>query len=251
MLILIQNRSIRFYLGIARASVEIPSKRNDDIDSDEEDTTTANTPRAAVKLARRVASDELSDTSTDGTISDDDHVSGGYNSHDLPGKSQDNPSHAIHALAAHVPVAKPDDAVRERIAAANNETQQRSDDIHPIPPITREQPGNNADNTYGRGSSGSEDISGSEEEESSAADNLQPSSTTRPTTSDTTPLGRDNPAPQANARFPAVAAPQNTTTNARFPAAPSTPQNTTTNARFPSGPAANPTRNLSMLHSSR
>ena len=204
-----------------------------------------------VKPARRVASGELSDTSTDATISDDEDAPSAYNEHDSPGKSQDNPSDAIHALAAHVPVSKPDDMIRERIANANNQAQQRSEDIHPAPPTIRvtepsNTPGpmeNTADKSYGRGS-GSEDVSESDEEESSAVDNqpTQPSATTRPTTSETTPLARDNPAPQPNARFPPTSAPQNPSSMPRT--------NPNNNARFPSGPAANPTRKISALHSS-
>lgn len=178
-----------------------------------------------------------------------------YNEHDSPARPQDNPTNAIHALAANVPVMKPDENIRERIMNADNLATQRSEDIHPVAPtINVARPSTNPDaredddeKSNGR-ESASEEVSESEEEESSAAAYNQPpqltqsSAAARPTvpeTPPTAPLTRGPTTPPANARFPGAPAGSN---------APSTSQpNPTNNTRQPGSTGPNSNRKISIF----
>lgn len=170
---------------------------------------------------------------------DEDHRAT-YNEHDSSKHIQDNPTNALHALAANVPVTKPDENVRERIINADNQAMQRSEDIRPVPPtiqLTRPSTNtvrgqNHGDTSPVRGST-SGDITESDEDESSAAAYNQPP--------EPTPANPPN-VPQTPTRLPGTPAGQNPPPTSR-----PNPDNST---RQPGGAGPNSNRKISLFLSS-
>ena len=192
-----------------------------------------------VKPARRLASDERSDTNSESTISDNEEkYPATYNEHEPPRNASSHATPGVNILPALIPGGKPNESSRERLSNTANQGAQRSEDIHPTPPTIR--PGQT--NTTGAknnqpslkslsdandaSDSGSGDLSGSDSEGPPTGNKAQPpaSSTTRPGVPSATPTAR-NPA-----------APITTTTQSQF----STPRtNPTNNARLLPGSGTN------------
>ena len=90
------------------------------------------------KLARRIPTEERSDTSAESSNSgDEDTYSANYNEHERPADVPTTNPRSVAAMATSAPVVKPtDDAVRRR-AVETASSAQRSEDIHPTPPTLR------------------------------------------------------------------------------------------------------------------
>ena len=90
------------------------------------------------KLARRIPTEERSDTSAESSISGDEATySANYNEHERPGDASRANPRSVAAVATTAPIVKPtDDAVRRRAVEATS-SAQRSEDIHPTPPTLR------------------------------------------------------------------------------------------------------------------
>lgn len=149
----------------------------------------------ALKLAQRVSSSQLSVTSSESAISNDQQdYSAKYNEHELPENSRSNPSRALQAIVAGTPAVKPvDESTRgptiRTTHLLNPETQMRKSESEDSDVIA----------------SGSDNISESEDENKSAIYNKQPqaSSTGRynvQQVTSSTPAGRDADLPPAYAR---------------------------------------------------
>lgn len=188
--------------------------------------------------ARRVLSDELSDSSL---TSEEDQSE----DETTTKKELAKPAAALAAVAISTPIVKPDESAVRRRLEEMKLSAQKSDDIHPIPPTIKSDVPTEKPPELGRRQliesdsereSGSEDVTDSDEEGPVTNSRNPPPGSASATTATTLTRGAESTAAAANSRFPP-------TTNSRFPAEPITTSATPTrtsepavvsnNSRFP------------------
>ena len=205
-----------FILDVPAASIDIsPKPIAKQVSDQEEETTTASATPIVIKPAKRLSSSQQSDTSSGSTISDDEQKHPAtYNEHE-----------PTQTLVKNTPIMKPDDTPRQRFNNVDNRAAQRSEDIHPTPPMmhsahmgstSRTAPTSSrtllkAESVESEGlGSGSDNVSESDGEDRSAAAaayNAQPQATptariTTPQVTNTTPLTRGEATPTARITTP-------------------------------------------------
>ncbi|CAF1304717.1 unnamed protein product [Rotaria sp. Silwood1] len=127
-----QTKAQQGIQNLLPASTIAPVKPMTRDDTDEEVETPTTSPRIAIKPAKRIPLDQYSISSAEQTTSiDEEDPIANYNEHDNATNSRSNVPGAANNIIKSSPIVEPIDK------KTVNQIQQRSEDIHPVPPTIR------------------------------------------------------------------------------------------------------------------